>query len=126
MNIKNEIRYINAVSEASNNELNECMKIQLNQLFEDKKEYMKEILLLKSAFSVIDQMFHQEIENAQKMKNRWFYNWCFHYEKIPNPLSLNPFIEALMDPFKDCSSEQVKLLENIKISNLKNIGKTVE
>jgi hypothetical protein len=58
---------------------------------------MGEILLLKSAFSVIDEMFKQEIENAYIINNRWFPDFC--YRKLTNPDSINPFISNLMRPF---------------------------
>ena len=58
---------------------------------------VKQILLLKSAFSIIDQMFHKEIQNAEIMK----YSYPWSYEKLENPLLLNPFIASLMDPFKN-------------------------
>jgi len=63
MNIKNQISYIES-------NLTEENKSQLTILLKQKKDYMAEILLLKSAFSVIDEMFKQEIENAYIIKNR--------------------------------------------------------
>jgi hypothetical protein len=77
----------------------------LAELFDDKKDITRDVLLLKSAFSVIDQMFHQEIENAQIMKRKWI--WSFICEifgrtvSLRKPDSLNTFIEELMDPFKE-------------------------
>lgn len=99
-NVKNEIRYINAVSKFNNHILNKDYKAQLVKLFNVKKELVKEILLLKSAFSIIDQMFHQEITNAEIIKGRWFYSGFFHYDKLTSPTEINPFIANLMDPFK--------------------------
>ena len=63
---------------------------------------------LKSAFSVIDQMFYQEIENAEKLKKRWCFSWCCYYQKLQPPQTINPFIETLMDPFKDRFEDQMK------------------
>ena len=40
----------------------------------------KQILMLKSAFSVIDQMFFQEIENGELFRQRWFCAWCWWYK----------------------------------------------
>jgi len=60
---------------------------------------MEEILMLKSAFSVIDEMFNQEIKNANIIKNRWFPK-CF-YKPLPKPENLNPFIFNIMKPFHD-------------------------
>jgi hypothetical protein len=121
MNIKNQIRYIEAVidfyakaSESLKRKHNinmELLRNQLVDLMEDKRDYMKEILLLKSAFSVIDEMFHQEIINAQKRKSRWFFRWCWHYDELPRVMALNPFIDHLMDPFKDRTKEDVTGIE---------------
>ncbi len=99
-NVKNEIRYINAVSKFNNHILNKDYKAQLVKLFNVKKELVKEILLLKSAFSIIDQMFHQEITNAEIIKGRWFSSSFIHYRKLTSPTEINPFIANLMDPFK--------------------------
>jgi len=100
-NVKNEIRYINAVSKMNSHTLSSDYKGQLVKLFNLKKELVKEILLLKSAFSIIDQMFHQEITNAETMKGRWFSNGFIHYRKLTSPTEINPFISNLMDPFKN-------------------------
>jgi len=99
-NVKNEIRYINAVSKKKGEHLDGDLKKQLIKLFNLKKELVKEVLLLKSAFSIIDQMFHCEISNAEVMKNRWLWSCFFHYDRLVDPLSLNPFVEDLMDPFR--------------------------
>jgi hypothetical protein len=100
-NVKNEIRYINAVSKLNNHVLSKDYKVQLVKLFNLKKELVKEILLLKSAFSIIDQMFHKEITNAEIVKARWFSNGFIHYDKLTSPTNINPFIDNLMDPFKN-------------------------
>ena len=108
-NVKNEIRHINAVSEThstnanvflQNNDFNNESKKHLVKLFNLKKELVNEVLLLKSAFSVIDQMFIQEISNAETLKARWFWDGFFHYDVLVSPTNLNPFIKNLMDPFK--------------------------
>jgi hypothetical protein len=94
MNIKNQINYIEKQIEINPTEED---KLQLTNLLKQKKDYMGEILLLKSAFSVIDEMFKQEIENAYIINNRWFPD--FFYRKLTNPDSINPFISNLMRPF---------------------------
>ena len=95
-NVKNEIRYMNAIKNDTieENHLNQQKK--LVELFNLKREMVKEILILKSAFSIIDQMFHEEIKNAEIKKNTWFY----YDKKLVYHESLNPFIDNLMDPFK--------------------------
>ena len=103
-NVKNEIRYINAIAKVKKYKLSEDYKIHLTELFDLKKDLVQEILLLKSAFSIIDQMFHKEIENAEIMKKIWYCSY-FYYgnNSLENPKSLNPFIEGLMDPFKNAT-----------------------
>jgi hypothetical protein len=111
-NIKNEIRYnramLSALTEETDNknvaDIGNRREI-LSELFDDKKDITRDVLLLKSAFSVIDQMFHQEIENAQIMKSKWcwylFFNAFGYNINLRPPDSLNTFIEELMDPFKE-------------------------
>ena len=97
-NVKNEIRYINELIKKENN-ICVKQKSQLKVLFELKKKLVKEILLLKSSFSVIDQMFHMEIENANIKSRNWLINY-FCPLKLQDPLKLNLFIQNLMDPFQ--------------------------
>jgi hypothetical protein len=108
-NVKNEIRHMNQVIKTEN-QITDKQKTQLKKLFELKKKLIKEILLLKSAFSVIDQMFHMEIENANILSNNWFIH-MFRPIKLQDPLKLNKFIENLMDPFKTFEMEHDKIIE---------------
>jgi hypothetical protein len=111
-NIKNEIRYMNRRRIMGGGGLGSGVDVndeaKYIRLFSLKKDLIKEILLLKSAFSIIDQMFHQEINNAEIRKKYWIYYWLeFTWCKkdirgeIVNPLKLNPFIDNLLDPFKN-------------------------
>jgi hypothetical protein len=111
-NIKNEIRYNRAMLSALTEDSKDKNAIDianrrdiLSDLFDLKKDITRDVLLLKSAFSVIDQMFHKEIENAQIMKSKWicslFLNVCGYNISLQRPDSLNTFIEELMDPFKE-------------------------
>jgi len=99
-NVKNGIRFINAIEKANNYVLSKEHRDKLHNLFNMKRELIKELLLLKSAFSIIDQMFNQEIQNAEIIRNRWLWGACYKFDKLPEPMKLNPFIENLMDPFK--------------------------
>jgi len=99
-NVKNEIRYMNALASQRPDAIPDTYKADLTKLFLDKKTTMREILLLKSAFSVIDQMFEQEIQNAQHKKRRWMPFWLSKDRTvIVNPHQINKFVEELMDPF---------------------------
>ena len=135
-NVKNQIRYINVVQQEQHSQgrvMSREYKFQLMNLFEIKKRLIKEILLLKSAFSMIDQMFRQEIKNAEIIKHRGiFYSYfctpklhdyhtiqeknkktclntiaeCFccgtcNNEPLIDPEKMNPFLDSLIDPFKN-------------------------
>lgn len=96
-NVKNEIRYLNAIKNSEQmNSNTDILQIKMVELFNVKRELVKEILILKSAFSIIDQMFEEEMKNAEVIKNTWFY----YNKKLLDPQSLNPFINNLIDPFK--------------------------
>jgi hypothetical protein len=114
-NTKNEIRYLKFTYTNSEPE-----REKTAQLFQKKKDLIKEILLLKSAFSMIDQMFRLEIKNAEKMQYSWC-RWCLtivlldHVEfkqrkntmldcctkYMLDPEQMNPFIMDLIDPYRE-------------------------
>jgi hypothetical protein len=98
-NVKNEIRYMNT----KGNSITATEKERVVYLFNMKKDLVKGILALKSAFSVIDQMFQQEIINQEYIQKNWLRAWlgCSNKTKLINPMALNSFIDTLMDPFKD-------------------------
>jgi hypothetical protein len=111
-NIKNEIRYINKLQELHHFHLDKHHEKRLVYLFNLKKFYVKEILVLKSAYSIVDQMFLQEIENAETLKNYWFQRHFLFKQTLylPDPQTLNRFISSIMDPFKDKElQEQLKI-----------------
>ena len=116
-NVKNEIRYINYHTEMeqlntthtpSNTTIQNRME-NLKRLFAKKKDSMREILSLKSAFSVIDQMFYQEIRNAEIIKRRLLPCWlCKDKSGIIDPHKINKFVEGLMNPmqFKETETDK--------------------
>jgi hypothetical protein len=118
-NIKNEIRYINKLQESHHFQLSKVHKKRLIYLFNLKKFYIKEILVLKSAYSIVDQMFLQEIENVENRKKKWFIPLFFLYYAfdIPDPQKLNRFIKSIMDPFKDREEEEEEEEEKNKRRN---------
>jgi len=108
-NVKNDIRFLNANNNKKVIEKN--VYIQINKLFNLKKKLINELLLLQSAFSIIDQMFEQEIKNAEIIKNNFFSFLFFnnHYilslfineeDKYVKVTNINPFIEKIMNPYK--------------------------
>ena len=96
---KNEMRYLNALRKMNKCKLPTTYHTQLKKLVETKRKLIQDILLLKSAFSVIDQMFQQEIENAEELRTRWFPSWFYLNQSLKKPEELNDFIKRLMDPF---------------------------
>ena len=105
-NIKNEIRYLNKLQEEKK-DLSNAEEIRLIELFNMKRDCVKEILVLKSAYSVVDQMFLQEIENGEIIRKNWcrrliYWIFCKEYrDDLIEPDKLNKFISSIMDPFKD-------------------------
>ena len=78
------------------------IKLQITDLVTKKRDYMEEILMLKSAFSVIDEMFQQEINNANIIKERWLSS--AFYLSLPSPERINPFIYNIMRAFNETTS----------------------
>lgn len=116
MNIKNQIYYLEIsihslnynkidklelISDNKNTSQITEIRKQITSLITKKREYMEEILMLKSAFSVIDEMFQQEITNANIIKERWFPSIFYIMYPLPSPEKINPFIYNLMRPFDE-------------------------
>ena len=100
-NVKNEISFIQFIQERQDYELDEDYKDKLVALFTLKKDLIKEILVLQSAYSMIDTMFLQEIRNSDVIKRRCCRsckNCC--EPTLVDPEKINPFIAQLIDPFK--------------------------
>jgi hypothetical protein len=117
-NVKNEIRYINGQKkQAINGILSQDQTNRLIYLFNLKRQFVEEVLVLKSAFSIIDQMFNQEMKNAEKIKNNWLICTQKHMSLI-DPESINPFIENLMDPFKNKNNPNYQEQQLGSIKNL--------
>ena len=120
-NVKNEISYIKYVKKQDKEEGNvynlERRNKRLRGLFILKRRYVKDILVLKSAFSVIDQMFNKEMENAEIENKNWFRRiFCFGFSlNLKKPQNINQFVTGIMDPFKDRE-------ETIKKKKKKNKG----
>jgi hypothetical protein len=109
-NVKNEIRYFCHLKYVYENESTcgtnkEKIKIIANiliKLFKKKRHLLREIILLKSAFSIIDQMFHKEIKDAEEKRSRLCFCFGDNNTDYKNPEEMNEFIKNLMDPFNNC------------------------
>ena len=104
-NVKNEIRYFinlknvyetESTCGENKDKITAIARIVI-KLFERKRELLQEIILLKSAFSIIDQMFHKEIKDAEIKRT----SICCNNDNNDNnnPEKMNDFISNLMDPF---------------------------
>ena len=100
-NVKNEIGFIQFIQERQDYELETDYKNRLVYLFKLKKDLINEILVLQSAYSMIDTMFLQEMKNAQIKGRRCVRGvvGCCE-DRIVEPDKLNPFISKLIDPFR--------------------------
>jgi hypothetical protein len=111
--IKNKLKIIkNYNNHNGKNDDNKCCDTQklydkfniitnkINQLYICQNKASNQILILKSAFSVIDQMFEQEIKNAEKERRKWCKHLFGYYSifKITKPKELNDFIKLINDP----------------------------
>jgi hypothetical protein len=109
-NVKNEIRYFCHLKYIYENESTcgnnkEKIKIIANiliKLFKKKRHLLREIILLKSAFSIIDQMFHKEIKDAEEKRSKFCSFLADDNRDYKNPEEMNEFIKNLMDPFNNC------------------------
>ena len=74
-------------------------KIQqlIDQEYFEKNYGYEKILLLRSAFSIIDQLFADEMDYAEKLRRRWWCNCC--YNKLPRPEFKNTLTQLITDPF---------------------------
>ena len=112
---------------------------EIARLIKEKDRHINNILILKSSFSIIDEMFIKEMENAEKIKKMTFRRWfCCGYgikEKIIDPRKISQFIEDVMDPYgrqdkylkdlKDLKEKQEKDKNNL-LKYFKNNKKVVE
>ena len=121
--VKNEKNYLIAVLKSKRNKEKKSsiknLGMQIYKLQKYKDIHINNLLILKSAFSIIDDMFVKEMENAEKYKKhylrRWF--WCSYFEeKIIDPRKLSTFIEDVMDPY----GRQDKIIEEIKKAETQN------
>ena len=107
-NIKNEMNYVKhklvptGLSNSDRIQEQQEREKRLINLFNMKKNCVQRILVLKSAFSLIDQMFQKEMTNVEYLKKNWCRQFFMpqEYQNIVKPTELNAFVEELMDPFK--------------------------
>ena len=101
-NVLNDIRFLHSLEIKKNYVLSDEQKYKINRLFNIKRKLIDEIILLQSAYSIIDQIFQQEMLNAEITKYDpygilGFFNLS---KKTIRPDKLNFFIANLLDPFQ--------------------------
>jgi len=117
--VKNQKNYLIAVlkSKKSKEKKDSSIKSlenEISRLIKEKDKYINNLLILKSAFSIIDDMFVKEMENAEKIKKmtlrRWFCCGFGINEQIKDPRKISQFIQDVMDPY----GRQDKYLEELQ------------
>ena len=77
-NVKNEIRFINAIQKRDDYKIPVEYSARIRELFGEKKRLIDTILFMNTAFSMIDRMFQQEITNAELKETYWFKFQCYN------------------------------------------------
>jgi len=127
--LKNEKNYLIEVLKAKrgagkSDKIIREIELRITECEKEKKRNENNIVVLKSAFSVIDEMFMKEMENAEKYKSmvfrRWFLCGFGVKENITDPRQLNRFIEDIMNPYRDKIEEVSNKNENNDVEQLVN------
>lgn len=118
--VKNQKNYLIAVLKSKKNKDKKSsvknLGLEITKLQKEKDIHINNLLILKSAFSIIDDMFVKEMENAEKRKKNYLRTcFCgfFYKEKIIDPRKLSTFVEDVMDPYgrQDKLAEEAKKIE---------------
>jgi hypothetical protein len=139
--IKNYKNYLKAVVKAKRIKGLPTKKINLeiSLLQKEKDRNINNLLILKSAFSIIDDMFVKEMENAEIYKKKWLQRCIFYLcfcnlnfkflscrlcnvkenEEIIDPKKISSFVEDVMDPY----GRQDKIIKELKENEIKNFVK---
>ena len=133
IHLKNDYKH----AEANDDEVTkDCKKRKLQLAYRTKEDALTTILLLKSAFSVIDRIFQLEIEYAEKMRRRMCSSCC--YTSLIDPIEENKFIKYIINPFEQYEDwiglddrllhdkEVKKLLASYNKSNDKKKRKSIQ
>jgi len=110
---------------------------QIDFLQKEKDRHINNLLILKSAFSIIDDMFIKEMENAEINKNIWIRRWfCFGFnikEKVIDPRKISTFIEDVMNPYgrqdkiiQELKEKEAELQKDKEKKEKENIKKTIK
>lgn len=127
--IKNQKNYLIAVVKSKKMKKKKTsvknLEYEIIKMQKEKDKCINNLLVLKSAFSIIDDMFVKEMENVEKFKQLKIRRWlCFGYninEHIVDPRKMSEFIEDIMDPY---GKKKIEKIENkTEFNNTKNKNK---
>ena len=125
--LKNEKNYLIEVlkskgSKDKDKKVLRQIESRITECESDKKRHEESIVVLMSAFSVIDEMFMKEMENAEKYKNmtirRWFCCGFGIKDELTDPRDINKFIQDIMNPYRDKIEEDISLSKKVEIENI--------
>jgi hypothetical protein len=104
-NVKNELRFINALQKTYDYKLDDKHNKKSKILFARKRELINTILFLNTAFSIIDKMFLQEIANAEIKKNNYIRFILYNIFSSCFPIYSKIFLPFNYIPVQDCGGE---------------------
>jgi len=122
--VRNQKNYLVGVLKSKKNKdkkqhIIKNLEDEIGKLIKEKNRHINNLLILKSAFSIIDEMFIKEMENAEIMKtitykmSRWLCFNCVVKKQLDDPKKLSIFVEDVMDPY----GRQDKNEEELKVQN---------
>ena len=125
--LKNEKNYLIEVlkskeSKEKDKKVLKQIETRISECETEKRRHEENIVVLKSAFSVIDEMFMKEMENAEKYKNMTIRRWLFCgfgiKDKITDPRNINKFILGIMNPYEDKIQEEISLSKKVESDDI--------
>jgi len=122
--VRNQKNYLIGVLKSKKNKdkkqhIIKNLEDEIGKLIKEKNRHINNLLILKSAFSIIDEMFIKEMENAEIMKtftyklSLWLCCDCVVKKQIDDPKKTSIFIEDVMDPY----GRQDKIEEELRLQN---------
>ena len=91
-NLKNELRFLNALKKKRNYNIDNTHSLRYTYLFKQKKNIIHTLLFLNTAFSMIDKMFQQEIMNAKLRQKHWIRFKFNNFIKLCGPSNSTCFL----------------------------------
>ena len=139
----NKTNYLMAVLKSKKNKKKttstKLLQLEIQDLYNEKKKLIDYILIVKSAFSIIDEMFVKEMNNAEIMKTLTYrfisYFCCCNYmlnKQLEDPIKSSYFIETVMDPYgiqdKEINEDKIidKKVKKLQEKQLKLLCKEIE